>query len=228
MAIKVKQSTIDEIKKMGMTKALASAKTRRSPEFQEALRRMYGQRRLDAAMKGATGGSMPKATYMYKGTSSGATTTKRKKMTMGSTPGAPAGTGARQKPGRKKSSRAGAVAAATGAAGAAGIYAKGKSVQKKVAQMKPKELKAYKAKLAARGEKLAKFAKSPAGKLVGKASRLATGKTAMGAAALYGASKYGSAVSKAAKETEKRRKAGMTDKSAGGARATAMKKSRGR
>jgi len=31
MAIKVKQSTIDEIKKMGMTKALAAAKTRRIP-----------------------------------------------------------------------------------------------------------------------------------------------------------------------------------------------------
>jgi hypothetical protein len=51
--IKVKQSTIDEIKKMGMTKALASAKTRKGAEYQEALRRMYGQRRLNAALGGA-------------------------------------------------------------------------------------------------------------------------------------------------------------------------------
>jgi hypothetical protein len=53
MAIKVKQSTIDEIKKMGMTKALASAKTR-SAEFQEGLRRMYGARRLKAAAGSTT------------------------------------------------------------------------------------------------------------------------------------------------------------------------------
>ena len=45
MAIKVKQSTIDEIKKMGMTKALAAAKTRRTPEYQEAIKRMYGAKR---------------------------------------------------------------------------------------------------------------------------------------------------------------------------------------
>lgn len=50
MAIKVSQKTIDEIKKMGMTKALASAKTNRSAEFQEGLRRMYGARRLNAAI----------------------------------------------------------------------------------------------------------------------------------------------------------------------------------
>jgi hypothetical protein len=66
--IKVKQSTIDAIKKAGMTKALASAKTNRNPEYQEALRRMYGERRLKEAMKGAQGGSQPKETYMYRGT----------------------------------------------------------------------------------------------------------------------------------------------------------------
>jgi hypothetical protein len=55
MAPKVKESTIKEIKKMGMTKALASAKTRKNnAEFQEALRRMYGQRRLTAALGGTT------------------------------------------------------------------------------------------------------------------------------------------------------------------------------
>jgi hypothetical protein len=62
MAIKVKQSTIDEIKKMGMTKALAAAKTRRTPEYQEAVKRMYGAKRLAKATAGAkvsTGKSIP-------------------------------------------------------------------------------------------------------------------------------------------------------------------------
>jgi len=53
MAIKVKQSTIDEIKKMGMTKALAAAKSRRTPEYQEAIKRMYGAKRLAKATAGA-------------------------------------------------------------------------------------------------------------------------------------------------------------------------------
>ena len=62
MAIKVKQSTIDEIKKMGMTKALAAAKTRRTPEYQEAIKRMYGAKRLAKATAGAKttrGSSIP-------------------------------------------------------------------------------------------------------------------------------------------------------------------------
>lgn len=48
--IKVSQKTIDQIKKMGMTKALGSASSNKSAEFQEGLRRMYGQRRLSKAM----------------------------------------------------------------------------------------------------------------------------------------------------------------------------------
>jgi hypothetical protein len=48
MAIKVSQSTIDKIKKMGMTKALAGAKGA-SPEMKEALTRMYGAKRVSAA-----------------------------------------------------------------------------------------------------------------------------------------------------------------------------------
>jgi len=46
--IKVSQSTIDQIKKMGMDKALKSA-SNASPEMKEGLRRMYGERRLAAA-----------------------------------------------------------------------------------------------------------------------------------------------------------------------------------
>jgi hypothetical protein len=48
MAIKVSQATIDKIKKMGMTAALKSA-PKANAEMTEGLRRMYGQRRLDAA-----------------------------------------------------------------------------------------------------------------------------------------------------------------------------------
>ena len=46
--IKVSQATIDSIKKMGMTKALAGAKSA-NPEMKEALTRMYGARRVSAA-----------------------------------------------------------------------------------------------------------------------------------------------------------------------------------
>jgi hypothetical protein len=60
MAIKVKQSTINEIKKMGMTKALAAAKTRRSAEYQEAVKRMYGAKRVSKATAG-TGRSVQPA-----------------------------------------------------------------------------------------------------------------------------------------------------------------------
>lgn len=49
--IKVSQATIDKIKKMGMTKALASAKSNKgNAEFQEGLRRMYGQKRLSQSL----------------------------------------------------------------------------------------------------------------------------------------------------------------------------------
>jgi hypothetical protein len=46
--IKVSQATIDSIKKMGMTKALAGA-SKASPEMKEALTRMYGARRVAAS-----------------------------------------------------------------------------------------------------------------------------------------------------------------------------------
>jgi len=54
--IKVSQATIDKIKAMGMTKALKGASSA-NPEMKEALTRMYGARRVSAAMP-----SKPKAT----------------------------------------------------------------------------------------------------------------------------------------------------------------------
>lgn len=97
MAIKVSQATIDKIKKMGMTKALASAKGG-SAEFKEGLRRMYGAKRLQKAMGGM--GSSSKKISAPVGT--GARQVKSRSQNR-NTPGSPAGTGARQTANRKPS-----------------------------------------------------------------------------------------------------------------------------
>jgi hypothetical protein len=47
--IKVSQATIDKIKKQGMSASLKSASSNNSPEYREALRRMYGDARLAKA-----------------------------------------------------------------------------------------------------------------------------------------------------------------------------------
>lgn len=75
--IKVSQSTIDQIKKMGMDKALKSA-ANASPEMKEGLRRMYGEKRLAAA-----GGSTKAAT---KSTAPGAISGKMKTSATSSKP----------------------------------------------------------------------------------------------------------------------------------------------
>jgi hypothetical protein len=55
--IKVSQSTINQIKNLGMTKALASAKSMKSnSNYVEGLRRMYGATRVNKAL-GFTGSS---------------------------------------------------------------------------------------------------------------------------------------------------------------------------
>jgi hypothetical protein len=48
--IKVSQSTIDDIKKMGMTAALKGTNSNKSAEYKEGIKRMYGERRYAAAM----------------------------------------------------------------------------------------------------------------------------------------------------------------------------------
>jgi hypothetical protein len=69
---KVSQKTIDDIKRLGMTKALALAgkngKTAGglASEFQEGVRRMYGAKRLETAMKSAAGTS-GKSPYPFSG-----------------------------------------------------------------------------------------------------------------------------------------------------------------
>lgn len=49
----VKQSTIDNIKKMGMSAALKKAGSSKNAEFVQGVKRMYGTDRLKAAMKAA-------------------------------------------------------------------------------------------------------------------------------------------------------------------------------
>jgi hypothetical protein len=49
---KVSQKTINEMKQMGMTKAIQKAASgNASPEFVEGAKRMYGQNRINAAKK---------------------------------------------------------------------------------------------------------------------------------------------------------------------------------
>jgi len=63
--IKVSQSEIDSIKKMGMKKALASAGSA-SASMQEGIRRLYGERRFQAAVNkpnGVTSGTVSNFTY---------------------------------------------------------------------------------------------------------------------------------------------------------------------
>lgn len=47
----VKQATINKIKDMGMTASLKKAAKSSNTEFVEGVRRMYGQRRIDAAVR---------------------------------------------------------------------------------------------------------------------------------------------------------------------------------
>ena len=157
MAIKVKQSTIDEIKKMGMTKALAAAKTRRTPEYQEAIKRMYGAKRLAKVTAGAKttrGSSIPVGGVMgskkSKVMSGPVTSTVKKKVVKRNaagkvvnrqsfadlTPAQQQAVTAKMKADRSKSSRTigrvvGAVAAPFGPVGAAAAIYGTRDVRKK-------------------------------------------------------------------------------------------------
>lgn len=66
--IVVKQSTIDNIKKLGMTAALKKAGSSNNAEFVEGVKRMYGARRLAAAKPVAKSpdAARPKATLAPK------------------------------------------------------------------------------------------------------------------------------------------------------------------
>lgn len=61
--IKVSQATIDQIKKQGMSASLKAASSNNSPEYREALRRMYG----DARVAKATASTKPSSSGRYVG-----------------------------------------------------------------------------------------------------------------------------------------------------------------
>lgn len=61
--IKVSQETIDKIKKQGMSASLKAASSNNSPEYREALRRMYG----DARVAKATASTKPSSSGRYVG-----------------------------------------------------------------------------------------------------------------------------------------------------------------
>jgi hypothetical protein len=62
-SIKVSQATIDKIKKQGMSASLKAASSNNSPEYREALRRMYG----DARVAKATASTKPSSSGRYVG-----------------------------------------------------------------------------------------------------------------------------------------------------------------
>lgn len=69
---RVSQSTINDIKRMGMKKALELAGRNASAtqagvtaEWAEGVRRMYGQARYDAAVKGTSKTAKPKSNFTY-------------------------------------------------------------------------------------------------------------------------------------------------------------------
>ena len=61
--IKVSQTTIDKIKKQGMSASLKAASSNNSPEYREALRRMYG----DSRVAKATASTKPSSSGRYVG-----------------------------------------------------------------------------------------------------------------------------------------------------------------
>lgn len=115
--IKVSQSTIDDIKKMGMAKALklAGQNSKASQgglvkEYQEATKRLYGQKRFSAA----TGSSMAKPTGTYQTGSA-----KNNKATY--TTGSGVRQAAASKPAAKKDNTKSNILRGLGAVGAAAL-----------------------------------------------------------------------------------------------------------
>jgi hypothetical protein len=87
--IKVSQATIDKIKKMGMTKALAGTKSA-NPEMKEALTRMYGARRVAAAANASAPKPTPRGAMVDMGVA------KKKVVANRTRTGTPAGTTAKK------------------------------------------------------------------------------------------------------------------------------------
>lgn len=160
--VKVSQTSIDKIKDVARKEGIEAAIKRFGRTDAEAVKRLYGQRRYDLyATKGKPSGRPgPNA-----GSASTAGARKSSPVKNGG------GQGYRSAAKPKPTNRANAVALATGAT-AASVYARGKSLQRRIANMTPAQQKAYAEKVGVRTANLTKFASSPAGKLLGIGSRL--------------------------------------------------------
>jgi hypothetical protein len=179
---KVSQSTINDIKKMGMTKALALAgkngKTSggMAREFQEGVRRMYGAKRLEAAKSkyapvaksadAARAGAMAKkpASVTYKSADAARSAATKPKAT-------PAG-----KPAAKNNTKSNLIKGTLGAAAAVGVLAASKGKGAGVAaKLSPAVGKLASSKVGkavfGSGEKLTSTAFSTSGKIAAKAGK---------------------------------------------------------
>ena len=133
--VKVSQSTIDDIKKLGMTKALKLAKQNAGAtqgglvkEYQEATRRLYGDKRFAAATKAAT--PMKKGSYQAgsaKSSKATYTTGSGVKYKASGTPAAkPAAKPTTTKATTKKDNTANIVKGVAGTAAAIGLLVAGR------------------------------------------------------------------------------------------------------
>jgi len=169
--IKVSQKTIDQIKKMGMTKALGSASSNKSAEFQEGLRRMYGQRRLSKAMgSSAKGVGQPVGGVM--GTSRAQVMSGPFKSTKKVSPEAKTVKAFRANTGQRMTDYR---------AGAAMLRTQQESLNKRVKAMAPAERRAY---YGTQAKKAAGFAAGVGASVVGGAgiASVAAGSKIIGAA----------------------------------------------
>lgn len=130
--VKVSQSTIDDIKKLGMTKALKLAKMNSKAtqaglvaEYQEATRRLYGDKRFAAATKSPT--PMKKGSYQAGSAKSGKasyTTGSGVKYKASGTPAAKPATKAPAKaPAKKDNTKSNLLKGVAGTAAAVGLLA---------------------------------------------------------------------------------------------------------
>jgi hypothetical protein len=183
--IKVSQSTIDDIKKLGMTKALKLAKQNAGAtqgglvkEYQEATRRLYGDKRFSAATKGAT--PMKKGSYQAGSAKSGKatyTTGSGVKYKASGTPAArPAAKPTTTKATAKKDNTANIVKGVAGTAAAIGLLVAGRGKgASTIAKLSPQVGRAMNSTagrwLTGTVEKTATKATSTSGRIAAKAGK---------------------------------------------------------
>jgi hypothetical protein len=183
--VKVSQSTIDDIKKLGMTKALKLAKQNAGAtqgglvkEYQEATRRLYGDKRFSAATKAAT--PMKKGSYQAGSAKSGKatyTTGSGVKYKASGTPAAkPAAKPTTTKATAKKDNTANIVKGVAGTAAAIGLLVAGRGKgASTIAKLSPQVGRAMNSTagrwLTGTVEKTATKATSTSGRIAAKAGK---------------------------------------------------------